>query len=381
MNNRLISLDAFRGFTIAGMILVNNPGDWKYVYPQLLHAPWNGWTFTDWIFPFFLFIGGVSMTLSLGRRAESGAHKPQLLRQLAKRAAIIFLIGFLLNFLPQFNIATVRIPGVLQRIALCTICAAPIVVYFSWRQQVWWIVGLLILYTVLMLFVPVPDVNGIVVAGALEPGRDFGAYIDRALMTGHLWIASKSWDPEGLISTIPAICSQLFGVLTGRWLAQERPSVEKTVWMFVAGLTLLFIGACLDVTLMPINKSLWTVSYSIFLTGWALIMFGLFYWHLDAAPEKALRDRAAWLCKPFVIFGMNALFIFAFSSFIAKMFGYIKFTDSDAAVHSLKYYLYAPLQALPIGDANSSLLFAILFNLSMFAIAWFLWKKRWFIKV
>ena len=157
---RLISLDAFRGFTIASMVLVNNPGDWGNIYSQLGHAEWNGWTFTDWIFPFFLFICGVSMTFSLGRRAQADDDKGALLRQLFKRAAIIFLIGLTLNFIPSFNFASVRIPGVLQRIAICTMLAAPIVVYFDWKQQCVWIIGLLLTYTVLMLLIPVPDVQG-----------------------------------------------------------------------------------------------------------------------------------------------------------------------------------------------------------------------------
>eukprot|EP01036_Dinobryon_divergens_P020107 gene20107-27530_t len=157
------------------MVLVNNPGEWANLYPQLAHAAWHGWTFTDLIFPFFLFIGGVSMALSLGRLAEAGADKPALLAKLAKRALLIFAIGFALNLIPQFNLATVRIPGVLQRIALCTLLAAPIVVYFSWRAQLVCIAALLALYSVLMLYVPVPGIG----AGVLEPGKDLGAYLDR----------------------------------------------------------------------------------------------------------------------------------------------------------------------------------------------------------
>jgi predicted acyltransferase len=179
---RLTSLDAFRGFTIAAMVLVNNPGDWSSLYSQLAHAQWNGWTFTDWIFPFFLFIGGVSMAFSLGRLAEAGADKPALLAKLAKRAALIFLIGFALNLIPAFDVGSVRIPGVLQRIALCTVLAAPIVVYCSWRGQLAWIAALLAIYSVLMLRVPVPGIG----AGVLEPGKDFGAWLDRMLMDGHL---------------------------------------------------------------------------------------------------------------------------------------------------------------------------------------------------
>lgn len=378
---RLISLDAFRGFAIASMVLVNNPGDWGHIYPQLGHADWNGWTFTDWVFPFFLFICGVSMTFSLGRRADAGDDKGALLRQLFKRAAIIFFIGFLLNLIPAFNFETVRIPGVLQRIALCTMLAAPIVVYFDWRQQCLWILGLLMFYTFLMLFVPVPDVHGRMSAGDLTPGRDVGAFVDRLLLDGHLWAKSKTWDPEGLVSTLPALCSQLFGVLAGRWLLSNTPAAEKTVWMMLGGLLCLWVGAIIDATFMPINKSLWTVSFCIFMTGWALLIFSCFYWLMDANDSVTLREQAQRIFQPLTIYGMNALFIFAFSGLVAKMLGYVKFAGANGSTVSLKGTLYAPLQSLPIAPVNSSLLFAVLFNLAMFVVAWSMWKKKWFVKV
>ena len=374
---RLTSLDAFRGFTIAAMVLVNNPGDWGNLHAQLAHASWHGWTFTDCIFPFFLFIGGVAMTLSLGRLAENGAPKGRLLLKLAKRAALIFLIGFLLNLIPRFDFDSVRIPGVLQRIALCTLLAAPLVVYLGWRAQLAAIAGLLALYTVLMLWVPVPGIG----AGVLEPGQDFGAYVDRMLLDGHLWVQSRTWDPEGLVSTIPALCSQLFGVLAGRVLAANLPRIEQTAWMLFAGLVFLALGSSLDAVLMPINKSLWTVSYCLWMTGWALLAFGVFYWLLDANPYAAVRERAGVWAKPFVIYGMNALFIFAFSGFVAKMLGFIKLAQPDGSQLSLGRTLYAPIRALPLGAANTSLLYAILFNACMFAIAVGMWRKRWFVKV
>lgn len=364
--NRLASLDAFRGFTIASMLLVNNPGDWSHLYSQLEHAKWNGWTFTDWIFPFFLFIGGISMTFSLGRQAEAGADKGALLRKLFKRAALIFLIGFLLNFIPKFDLTSVRIPGVLQRIALCTALAAPLVVYFNWRQQLAWIAGLLGFYSIVMLLIPVPGLDGVVAAGALEPGRDVGAYIDRLLLTGHMWVQSKTWDPEGLFTTIPALCSQLFGVLTGRWLLARRAPTETTVWMLMAGLAALFISVVLDAVLMPINKSLWTTSYCFMMTGWALLMFSVFYWLLDGPP--ALPPRYV---RFFTIYGMNALFLFALSGLVAKMIGFFK----------LGATLYAPIKALPLAPEMTSLLYAIAFNAVMFVVAWFMYRRRWFIKV
>lgn len=370
---RLASLDAFRGFTIAAMVLVNNPGDWSHLYSQLAHAHWHGWTFTDWIFPFFLFIGGVSMTLSLGRAADAGADKPALLVKLAKRAALIFLIGFALNLIPLFDFGTVRIPGVLQRIAICTMLAAPIVVYCSWRAQLAWIAALLSAYSVVMLALPVPGIG----AGVLEPGKDAGAWIDRLLLDGHLWAQSRTWDPEGLLSTVPALCSQLLGVLAGRWLLAQQSQADKTVWMLLAGLLLLWLGAILDVILMPINKSLWTPSFCLFTTGWALLLFAAFYWLLDARPQAiALR----W-SKPLTIYGMNALFIFAFSGLVAKLLGFITLAQPDGSRITLAAWLYAPLRALDIAPVNSSLLYALLFNAAMFAVAWFMWRNKWYVKV
>lgn len=374
---RLSSLDAFRGFTIAAMVLVNNPGDWSHLYSQLEHAKWNGWTFTDTIFPFFLFIGGVSMALSLGRLAAGGADKPQLLLKLAKRACLIFLIGFLLNLIPYFNFEKVRIPGVLQRIALCTVLAAPIVVYCGWRMQLALIAALLTLYSALMLCYPVPGIG----AGVLEPGQDFGAYIDRMFLSGHMWVQTKTWDPEGLFTTMPALCSQLFGVLAGRFLLSKMSRTEQTVWLLLAGLLLLWLGVICDAILMPINKSLWTPSYCFLMTGWALLIFSAFFWLLDVNPHRAVRAAAARWTMPFRIYGMNALFIFAFSGLVAKMFGFIKLAQPDGGSVSLGRTLYAPIRDLPIGAVNSSVLYALLFNACMFSLAWAMWRRNWFVKV
>jgi predicted acyltransferase len=382
---RLVSLDAFRGFTIAGMVLVNNPGDWSKLYSQLAHAEWNGWTFTDWIFPFFLFIVGVSMAFSLARRQQTAEPSPAeqraTLLSLWRRAAIIFAIGLFLNLFPFFPFATVRIPGVLQRIALCIMIAAPIVIYTGWRAQVAAMIGLFAVYSGLMLGVPVPDVTGQVAAGALLPGRDFGAYVDRLLLGGHLWAKVKTWDPEGLVTTLPAVASVLFGVLTGRWLGSCYSRAEKTVWMLLAGLALLWLGAILDTIFMPINKSLWTVSYAVFMAGWALLVFPAFYWLIDGTDHESIRQRARQWFMPFTVYGMNALFIFAFSGIVARLLGVIKWVGDDGKTTTLKAFLYAPIKALPIGPYNTSLLFAILFNLVMLAIAWWMFRRRWFVKV
>ncbi len=380
-SERLVSLDAFRGFTIAAMVLVNNPGDWNNAYSQLLHAKWHGWTFTDWIFPFFLFIVGVSMVFSLAKKPVASTQRFATVLLLWKRAAIIFVIGLTLNFIPSFSLETLRVPGVLQRIALCTAVAAPLVVYFGWRV---WLVAIFLLfvaYAAPMLFIPTLGADGVSAAGRLEPGLDFGASIDRALLSGHLWASAKTWDPEGLFSTLSAVTTLLFGALAGRALLADANRSDKTIWMLLIGLLLVWIGAMLDVILMPINKPLWTVSYSVFMSGWALVVFAAFYWLIDACADSRVTKRARVWFLPLTIYGMNALFIFALSSLIAKGLNAIKFADAAGVSVSLKMKLFEPIKALPIAAVNASLAFAIAFNLVMFAIAWFMWKKKWFVKV
>ncbi|WP_397532673.1 acyltransferase family protein [Roseateles sp.] len=378
MNARVLSLDAFRGFTIAAMLLVNNPGSWSHMYGPLAHAPWHGWTFTDWIFPFFVFISGMAMPISLGRRAAMGDDKLRLLAQTARRAATIIAIGLLLNWIPAFDLAELRIPGVLQRLGLCTLLAAPIVLWWGWRGQLVWALGLLAAYAAAMLLIPVPGADGIVRTGALLPGQDLGAFIDRALLgEAHLWKQAKTWDPEGLLSTVPAVATQLFGVLAGQWLLSRREPGEKAMWFMVSGLACLWIGQLLDAWLMPINKNLWTPSYVFAMAGWAQLVFACCYWLLDAMPLPLARARMAQLAKPLLVFGMNALFIFALSGLVAKLLGSVK-PDGQ---HSLKALLYAPIQQLGLAPVNASLLYALGFLSAMYVVAWVMWKKQWFIKV
>jgi predicted acyltransferase len=374
---RLASLDAFRGFTIAAMLLVNNPGDWGHLYAPLKHATWDGWTFTDWIFPFFVFISGISMTLSLGRKAGLGDSRLQLLLQTLRRGATIIAIGLLLNYIPALDLATLRIPGVLQRLGLCTMLAAPIVLYCGWRAQLVWMVALLLAYTGVQTWVAVPDATGVWHTGSWQPGQDVGAWLDRALMDGHLWRSSKTWDPEGLLSTVPAVASQLAGVLAGHWLASQRTPAEKTVWLMVAGLGLLWLGHVMGDWSMPINKSLWSPAYTLFMTGWACLVLGTFYWLMDAWPDPAGRARATRLAQPLVIFGMNALFLFALSGLVAKMLGFFRMAPDQ----SLKTWLFEPIQSLGLSPVNASLLFALLFTACFFVIAWAMWRKGWFVKV
>ncbi len=373
---RLLSLDAFRGFTIAAMLLVNNPGSWSHVYAPLLHAPWHGWTFTDWVFPFFVFISGVAMTLSLTRRAQTGADKPQLLRSTLRRGAVIVLIGLLLNAVPQFDWDTLRWPGVLQRLGLCTMLAAPLAIYLGWRAQAGVGVGLLLLYTGLMLCIPVPGADGVVRVGSLEKGQDLASYIDRLLMDGHLWAQAKTWDPEGLLSTLPALASQIAGLLVGHWLATPRSAMEKTAWLFVAGLAALSVAEVLAAWSMPINKSLWTPAYVASTAGWACLVFGVSHWLLDSQPDAGARRTWARRLHPLVVCGMNALFLFVASSLVAKLLTFLA-----PGGQSLKARALEGLQALGLAPVNASLAFALLFVAAFWGLAQLLYQRRWFITV
>lgn len=377
-SSRLLSLDAFRGATIAGMILVNNPGTWSAIYPQLAHAKWNGWTFTDWIFPFFLFIVGVAMVFSFAKKKESGAGKPDLYKQIFKRSLKIFALGLFLNSFPfgllfghHFDIATLRIPGVLQRIAVCFLFTSFIYLNTNLRAQIVWIVGLLIGYWMLLTLVPVPGYG----AGVLEPLGSLCWYIDSNLLAGHTWSGAPApgFDPEGILSTLGAIATTLCGVVTGQWLRSSKSKEEKTAWMFVAGNALLLVGAILDIW-MPINKNMWTSSYVVFMAGWALVCLAMFYWLMD------VKGYTKWAI-PFVHYGMNAIAVFVLSGVIGRCMGLIKVGTADGTTTSLKSYVFDNFFLPVAAPLNASLMFAIAFILVMFLVVWGMWKKKWFIKV
>ena len=375
---RLLSLDAFRGATIAGMILVNNPGSWSEIYPQLRHAAWNGWTFTDWIFPFFLWIVGVAMTFSFAKRVEAGDSKGGLMLHVLRRAVIIFGLGLFLTGFPfglalghKFSWETIRIPGVLQRIAVCYLIASSIFLVTKVRGQVIWTVCLLTGYWLLMKLVNVPGFG----AGVLEPTGNLCWYIDSKYLAGHTWTGAPvpGFDPEGIVSTLPAIATTLFGVLTGQWLRSKRSPEEKTAWMFVVGNAMLLLGAILDIWL-PINKNLWTTSYSVFMAGWALVCLSMFYWLIDA---KGYRRWAT----PLVIYGMNAIAVFVLSGLVGKLLYLIKWTTASGATVTVKSFVYDSCFVPFFSPINASLFSAIAFVLVMFIVGWVMWLKGWFVKI
>ena len=378
---RLYSLDALRGLTVAAMVLVNNPGDWSHIYAPLRHAAWHGWTFTDTIFPAFLFIAGVSMVISIDRSLASHRSPATVLLGLWRRGLIIVAIGLAINLVPAFDLATLRWPGVLQRIGLCIIIAAPLVLWSRWRGLVGWTLALMVTYSVLMLWVPVAGPDGVVSQGSLEAGRDTGAFVDRRLMSRHLWAQAKTWDPEGLLSTLPAAATLLLGALAGRFLLTRRMDTGRTLLLAAAGLLAVGLGVLLDRFFMPINKSLWTPSYAVFMSGCTATALAACYWFADGSGNERLRHHVRTLLLPFVMFGVNALAIFALSGLIGRLIGTLKVTSDAGQSFTIKTWMFGELSRLPLSPVNASLLYAGLFVACMFVVAWLLWRKQVILKV
>jgi predicted acyltransferase len=368
-SNRLVSLDVFRGLTIAGMVLVNNPGTWSSIYWPLQHAQWHGWTPTDLVFPFFLFIVGVAITLAFARRVEDGAVSRSLYLKVFKRAAIIFGLGLFLNLVPNFDLATVRIPGVLQRIAVCYLIASLIFLNTKVRTQFLIAIALLLAYWLITMRIAAPGFA----AGDLSKEGSLASYIDRIVFGPHVWRQAKVYDPEGLLSTIPAVATTLFGVLTGHWLRSERTRWDKVAGMFVAGSIAVVLGWAWN-SFFPINKALWTSSYVLFTAGLALQLLALCYWVIDIHGYR----RWAW---PFEVFGVNALALFVGSGLMVKLMGLIRIPRGDGTQLSSQGWIFRNLFLSWATPINASLFYAIAFILLWLFLMWLLYRKRIYIKV
>jgi predicted acyltransferase len=355
---RLVSLDVFRGATIAAMILVNDPGNQAAYWP-LKHARWNGWTPTDLIFPFFLFIVGVSMVFSFESRLRRGDSRKALVFHALRRSVIIFAIGLLLNGLPHFDLATWRIPGVLQRIAVAYLATALIVLYSQTRGRIARIAVLLLGYWMLMRFVPVPG-YGVPTHDVplLHPYANLAAYIDRELMLGHLWEGTR--DPEGVLSTLPAIASVLCGVLTAEWLRSDRSPARRVGGMLAAGVTGVLAGEAWH-TWFPINKNLWTSSYVLLSAGFALVCLAICYWATDVKLYRG------WWTRPFIIFGSNAIAAYVISEVLGSTFGWKE-----------RVFQHTFAQVRPPGLA--SLLYSLTVVGVCFLPVWWMYRKRIFLK-
>lgn len=366
---RLLSLDIFRGITILLMILVNNPGSWSHVYSPLRHAEWNGCTPTDLVFPFFLFIVGVTTAFSLGKIKEREHDLKPILYRLVRRSAMLFFLGLLLGGFPSYDLSTIRIPGVLQRIAVVYFFTGIIFMTMKKEKIIYLFSFLLLLYWGLLTLIPVPGIG----YANLEPTTNLAAWIDRIILGNHVWSGTKVWDPEGLLSTIPAVGTALLGVITGYWLKSNNDKTTKTVWMFFYGIILMAFGYIWNFW-FPINKSIWTSSYVVYTGGLALVFLAVCYWLIDVQEKK-------WWIKPFHIYGMNAITVFFLSGFIGRLLYVIKVEDSLGEKVSLKTYIYQEVFLTIFSPINASLMYAVCFILVWLFLMWLLYRKNIFIKV
>ena len=371
-SSRLLSVDVFRGMAVAGMLLVDYPGDEAAGYWPIRHSQWNGWTPADLIFPSFVFLVGISIVLSFSARLQRGETRRQIALHAIKRSLILFAIGVFLNGVPEFHVATWRIEGVVQRIAICYLAAGILFLWIDTRGVVIAAVVCLLGYWVLMRLVPVP---GMGLPGRdipfLVPDRNLNDWIDRALFSGRLY--NQTRDPEGVLSTIPAIATALTGVLAGLWLRSERSSRAKAVGMLAMGATGLALGAIWS-HWFPINKNLWTSSFVVYTAGFALAFLALLYWIIEI---RGWRGR--WT-MPFLVFGMNAIVAFCFDELLWAPLYYCHARAADGSVVTWLQYLNGQFLRFA-SPANASLLFAIGTVVLCWALMWLLYRRRIFVKI
>ncbi|MFD2148486.1 acyltransferase family protein [Mucilaginibacter antarcticus] len=359
---RLLSLDVFRGITVALMILVNNPGSWGNIYTPLEHSKWNGCTPTDLVFPTFLFLVGVSIVYAMERKLGNPANHGKLILGALRRGALLILISLIIQVILHPGFAQLRYPGVLQRIGLVFFICAVLYIKTSQRVRDWVCVISLVGYYIIMCFLPVPDTG----APSLEPETNMGAWLDRVVFTtNHLWVQSRTWDPEGLLGTLPAIATGLFGIRIGTWLKRkDRDDSVKVSWMFTWGIAAIVLGLFWDL-FFPINKALWTSSFVLYAGGWSIIGFAICYWLIDVQGYKN------WTSF-FLPFGANAITAYVLSDFIPHYINLIRINDA-----SLYQIVFLP----HFSPNNASLVSAVVTLLLLWVIMLVLYKRRIFIKV
>jgi predicted acyltransferase len=374
-SERLMSVDLYRGLAVAGMILVDNPGSDDLAYWPIKHAEWNGWTPADFIFPSFIFLVGVSVVFSFAARLRRGESRPKIMRHVFIRTLMLIVIGLLVNVSPiiGLDVHTWRIYGVTQRIALCYLAAAILVLWTNRRTQAIALGACLIGYWALLRFVPVP---GLGVPGHnipfMDPERNIVAWLDRLLFTGRLYNGAR--DPEGLLSTIPAVGTILMGVLTGQWLSSGKSPGTKAFRMLCVGLPVLATGLVWN-RWFPINKNLWTSSFVLLTGGFALIFLAFLHWAIEIKQW-----RGSWT-MPILVFGMNAIAGFVADSLVYGP-GY-SFTVKSPAGGTLSWHEAAQAWLMSHGAnaANASLIYSLAAVLFCWTLLWLLWRKRIFLKV
>src|SRR5580700_1105737 len=370
---RLVSLDVARGITIAFMILVNNGGSGKYSYAQLEHSLWNGWTLTDLVFPSFLFIAGISIVFSNASRMARGESKNSLRLHVLRRSVILFLLGLVVNGFPLFHLHTLRIYGVLQRIAICFLFAS---LLYLWNSRAWvaatTAVVALLGYWILMRWVPIPGIGVPTHAvPLLDPNQNWVAYLDRKLLTGHLYEGVR--DPEGLLSDIPAMGTILFGVLTGIWLRRPKSISTKAAGLLGAAISGLVLGEIWNVW-FPINKKLWTSSYVLFAAGCTLLLLAICFYAVE------LKKWTRGWTYPWLVFGSNAITAYVFSELLAGALDTIRVHDRGG-VTNLQQYIYQHWFFPIIDPSFGSLMYAIAFVLVCFVPVLLLYRKKIFVKI
>jgi predicted acyltransferase len=363
---RLVSLDVFRGFTLLGMVLVNSHSG--EIYRPLAHAGWNGWTFTDLIFPFFVFIVGVAIPYSFASRLERGSNRQKLFGRILLRCVLLFAVGLFLNGFPQFDFSTLRIMGVLQRIAICYFLASMIYVYLRMKTEsiVWLSGAILVLYFLLMKFVPVPGYG----AGVLEPIGNWGNYIDQHLIAGRM--QHGLWEGKSLLGSFPALVTMLMGLLTGVYLRQAQPVYEKLTHLYFYGSVCMAAGTIWGLW-FPINQNLWSSSLVLFMGGMALVFLATCFYWVDV-------KKVTWWTLPCLIYGMNSIAVWVFSQLGMKTLMAIKITSPNGVTIDL-WKAGGDRLAYYFGPMNGSLAFAILYDLFWLGVMGILYWRRIFIKL
>ena len=389
-----MSLDVFRGLTVAGMLLVNNPGSWASIYEPLEHAPWFGWTPTDLIFPFFLLIVGVTTYLSREARRARGESDGAIMRQTARRAVTIIGLGLLMTGFPYhqffvhlpggavFDSTTTpldashwRFTGVLQRIGICYLLAALLTMRTTARQQIGIVVALLVGYWLALTLIPVPG-HGMGALLLSDPSASLAAYVDRAIIgPHHMWIGGGGiWDPEGILSTIPAVATTVLGVIAGRWIAEPRPLTERLNGLFAVGAIGMMVGLVWAWS-FPIGKNLWTSSYVVFTAGMACVAIATCAWLID------VRGWRAWT-RPFIPFGINPIVAFVASGFLSRFIYTLVKVPRNGSLVSVQSAMYDSLIAPLFADPrDASLLFAVIYVVVFFAVLHLMHRRGIIVKV
>ncbi|MDI7201390.1 DUF5009 domain-containing protein [Leptospira santarosai] len=366
--DRILSLDLFRGMTVIGMILVNNPGSWSYIYSPLKHAEWNGCTPTDLVFPFFLFAVGTSIPISL--YSKNGINRSDIWIGICIRSANLILLGLFLNFFGEWSFAELRIPGVLQRIGFVYWVVASLCLVFPGKKILVFSVPILLIHTWILTQIALPGESVV----SLEQGKDIGAWIDRTIFgEKHLWRFSKTWDPEGFLSGVASVVTTLFGVLCG-FILFLRERRNKILGL---GILFSFVGLLWDRSL-PMNKSLWTGSYSVYTAGLSFLSIWFFEYLSSLIISKGWNLKI--LFQPFLVFGKNAILVFVGSGILARTLNLWTVMNENGKSVGVKVWFFSKL--ILIADPYlASLLYAVLHLSVWWGILSFLDKRKIYIKV